>query len=269
MTDKQIIIDGVDVSGCVNLRLEANTAETSYYNACSIGLWQRWYSNLEPSCQMSCHCKNNKDCYYKKWQRKEQECEKAKQNAHDTYELYKALMESFNILQGEKIKLEQECEELKKANDEKNELLIKLGCPTTATAKRKVAFLEKEINLIKEANEEIKTDLKNWEERFILQNNFIDSLLKATNNTEWVDKSISDDEVHEIIEKIELDYVQLNQLKTENEELKKQLEKYKDKEQWEIELNKKRADSFKEMRRMLYGKVEGSSLIEKRNPYEN
>ena len=75
MTDKQIIIDGVDVSGCVNLRLEANTSETSYYNACSIGLWQRWYSNLEPSCQMSCYCKNNKDCYYKKWLRKEQECE--------------------------------------------------------------------------------------------------------------------------------------------------------------------------------------------------
>lgn len=78
MIDKQIIIDGCDVSDCVNLRLEANTAETSYYNACSIGLWQRWYSNLEPSCQMSCHCKNNKDCYYKKWQRKEQECERLK-----------------------------------------------------------------------------------------------------------------------------------------------------------------------------------------------
>lgn len=48
-----------------------------------------------------------------------------------------------------------------------------------------------------------------------------------------------------------------------------ELQKYKDREQWEIELNKKRADSFKEMRRMLYGKVEGSSLIEKRSPYEN
>ena len=78
MQDNQILIDGVDVSECVNLRLEANTAETSYYNACSIGLWQRWYSGLEPSCQMSCHCKNNKDCYYKKWQRKEQECEQQK-----------------------------------------------------------------------------------------------------------------------------------------------------------------------------------------------
>ena len=79
-------------------------------------------------------------------------------------------------------------------------------------------------------------------------------------------------------------------LETENEELKKELEstkglvtvgnrqlaeallelqKYKDREQWEIELNKKRADSFKEMRKMLYGKFIGNSLIEKRSPYEN
>ena len=49
----------------------------------------------------------------KRLKRKEQECEKAKQNAQDTYELFQALMESFNILQDEKIKLEQEYEELK------------------------------------------------------------------------------------------------------------------------------------------------------------
>ena len=55
----------------------------------------------------------------------------------------------------------------------------------------------------------------------------------------------------------------------ECEELKEKLQKYIDREQWEIELNKKRADSFKEMRRMLYGKFEGSSLIEKRSPYGN
>ncbi len=49
-------------------------------------------------------------------QRKEQECEKANKNAQDTYDLFQAQMESFNILQGEKIKLEYECEELKKEN---------------------------------------------------------------------------------------------------------------------------------------------------------
>ena len=51
--------------------------------------------------------------YRKDLKAKEQECEKAKQNAQDTYDLWQALIESFNILQGEKIKLEQECEELR------------------------------------------------------------------------------------------------------------------------------------------------------------
>lgn len=48
---------------------------------------------------------------------KEQECEKVKQNAQDTYDLWQALIDSFNILQGDKIKLEQECERLEEANN--------------------------------------------------------------------------------------------------------------------------------------------------------
>lgn len=71
------------------------------------------------------------------------------------------------------------------------------------------------------AIEELQTELKKFEEQIKLQNNFIDSLLKATNNSEWLDKSMLDDEVSEVIEKIELDYEQLDQLKAENEELKK------------------------------------------------
>ena len=73
------------------------------------------------------------------------------------------------------------------------------------------------------AIEEFETKLNSWKEQVELQSNFIDSLLKATNNSEWLDKTILDDEASEIIEKIELDYVQLDQLKAENEELKKQL----------------------------------------------
>ena len=68
--------------------------------------------------------------------------------------------------------------------------------------------------------EELQTKLKNFEEQIKLQNNFIDSLFKATNNSEWLDKSMLDDEVSEVIKKIELDYEQLDQLKAENEELK-------------------------------------------------
>ena len=60
-------------------------------------------------------CKYNHNCYYKQLARKE-----------------------------------QECEELKKANDDKNKLLSKLGCPTTATAKRQEFVLQQQIDQLKE-----------------------------------------------------------------------------------------------------------------------
>ena len=53
---------------------------------------------------------------------------------------------------------EQECEELRKANDEKNELLAKLGCPTTATAKRKVFCLQEQLDQLKATNEELQKE---------------------------------------------------------------------------------------------------------------
>ena len=60
MTDKQIMIDGVDVNGC------------KYYN---------------PNIKMDCilyplqpdACKNNPNCYYKQLARKEQECKELKE----------------------------------------------------------------------------------------------------------------------------------------------------------------------------------------------
>ena len=56
----------------------------------------------------------------------------------------------------ELLRKEQECEELRKANDEKNELLAKLGCPTTATAKRKVFCLQEQLDQLKAENDELK-----------------------------------------------------------------------------------------------------------------
>ena len=57
MTDKQIIIDGVDVSGC------------KCYNP-----------NIKMDCLLyplqSDACKNNPNCHYKLYKRKEQECDK-------------------------------------------------------------------------------------------------------------------------------------------------------------------------------------------------
>lgn len=137
MTDKQInyeqnsvIIDGVDVSECVNFRPDADTSEISYINACSIGLWQRWYSNLEPSCQMSCHCKNNKDCHYKKWQRKEQKCNRLKEEVSLLKESNSKLQQIEDVNSLEKCYLQQ-IDQLKAEND---------------GLKEKIMYLESEID---------------------------------------------------------------------------------------------------------------------------
>ena len=105
MTDKQIIINDVDVSGC-------------------------WFHFVDGSCTEGHfkRCKDNPNCHYKNWQRKERECER-----------------------------------WKKANDEKNELLAKMGCPTTATAKRKVFTLQQQLDKLKVAKEQAEQKLKQIE----------------------------------------------------------------------------------------------------------
>ena len=59
----------------------------------------------------------------------------------------------------------QECERWKKANDEKNELLAKMGCPTAATAKRKVFTLQQQIDTLKEENDLYKNAHKTEQDR--------------------------------------------------------------------------------------------------------
>lgn len=106
MTDKQIIIDNVDVSGCEWIR--------------EVGLDSEYICTCNSPNKTSGYCKHNLNCYYKQLKRKE-----------------------------------QECEEFRKANDEKNELLAKLGCPTIATARRKVFCLQKQLDQLKAENERL------------------------------------------------------------------------------------------------------------------
>ena len=63
MTDKQIIIDGVDVSGCSYYQHNMCTATKDDYGDCSL----------------CCQDYDMNDCYYKQLKRKEQECEKLKE----------------------------------------------------------------------------------------------------------------------------------------------------------------------------------------------
>ena len=62
MTDKQIIIDGIDVSGCIYYQYNMCTATKDDYGDCSL----------------CCQDYDMNDCYYKQLKRKEQECEELK-----------------------------------------------------------------------------------------------------------------------------------------------------------------------------------------------
>lgn len=77
-----------------------------------------------------------------------------------------------------------------------------------------------ELDQLKTENKELKTEFDNFEEQIKLQGNFIDSFLNATNNSEWLNKSILEDEADAIIEKVESDYVQLKKFKQALQEIK-------------------------------------------------
>ena len=88
MTDKQIIIDGVDVSGCEWY------SSTSYFKPCN-------------------GCKNTPNCYYKQLAREKQECKENQKTAQD----------AISKLCAEKSALHNELDQLKVENDElKNEI---------------------------------------------------------------------------------------------------------------------------------------------------
>ena len=65
MTNKQIIIDGVDVSLCKKYEHEIVRCNATLKNICF--------------CGGRCTDKKNADCYYKKWKRAEQKLEKQKE----------------------------------------------------------------------------------------------------------------------------------------------------------------------------------------------
>ena len=68
MTEKQIIIDGVDVSGC----------EYYFDEKCrcmDASIMQDFYSYPQ--------CNNNPNCHYKNWKRKEQKCEELNKEIHN------------------------------------------------------------------------------------------------------------------------------------------------------------------------------------------
>lgn len=105
MTDKEIIINGVDVSHC------------AYYEN---GICMKGNIGFINNCFTKCSDCNK--CYYKQLQRKTQEIKHLRATLKNKNIV--AIVEEHN-------KLKQECEEFRKANDEKNEFLQKLGISAT------------------------------------------------------------------------------------------------------------------------------------------
>lgn len=105
---------------------------------------------------------------------------------------------------------EQECERLKKVNDEKNELLANLGCPTIETARRLSLLLKEQLNQLKAENEELKEKIN----YFACSENCykykqadqlkqaLQEIHKIANFTLWNYPTISDVDVYKNLEKI-------------------------------------------------------------------
>ncbi len=81
MTDKQIIIDGVDVSGCEYLD------NIDFDELCLM---------LSSPYECQVNCSNKPNCYYKQLKRKEQECEELKKQLKRKEENYQKLLSKSN-----------------------------------------------------------------------------------------------------------------------------------------------------------------------------
>ena len=105
ITDKQIIIDGVDVSGCEHL----TEKQGCWLSTCD---YLKYKGNITNKL-----CKYNPNCYYKQLKRKEQECEELKEKVKKYGEINEQETKDYAELKAEN-------EELKKIiNEAKNSKL--------------------------------------------------------------------------------------------------------------------------------------------------
>ena len=145
MTDKQIIIDGVDVSGCNYGEIEKSIFKCSCeYNVCSASMF----------------CEDNPDCYYKQLKRKEQECERLKEGLSQIQNTSMSLTKHFNLLNAE--------------NEQYKKVISKLAGKTIAiiTYDTPIEFCDHKdltIQQLKKENEKLKEEkqglIKDWEEK--------------------------------------------------------------------------------------------------------
>ena len=145
MTDKEIIIDGVNVTGCEHFW---NIRDAEGLKICKINFDNNYFSNGIPCGE---RCSKHPNCYYKQLQRKEQECEE-----------YKAQTKKYLADYYEENK---KCEELKKYKKAVDKLA---GMQVILTNEEKMPMLYENTKDLKlKQLSKILTDIKEIAEREI------------------------------------------------------------------------------------------------------
>ena len=157
MTDKQIMIDGIDVSGCLFHSL--TTMGYAGYNYCKC---------------FQCVCECHRDCHYKLYKRKEQECEillgqlVINDGEDVTVQISQSQFEEYNQLKTELNIKEQECEMFKRALKNKTDEYNKLAVNYDAyvyMAKKKLQEKEQECEELKEEAQYLKSEIERISEQ--------------------------------------------------------------------------------------------------------
>lgn len=152
MTDKQVIIDGVDVSKCEH-NYNKNLGE---YSTC----------NLYPP---PLNCKRHPNCLFKQLARKTQECENWKETANQyvkNEEYYKSQVDKYKA---ENEKAEQEREALQMSDNEAREIVAELKAECEEL-KVKIRYMEEYIKTVENSRNE-----------FEKENSFLKRILQGIN----------------------------------------------------------------------------------------
>ena len=193
MTDKQIIIDGVDVSGC------EKQGETIAGITCGNGERIRLANEIITKHKL---CKDNPNCYYKQLKRKEQEVQQA--------------MDNYVQLDLQRVKEYNELVDLYKAKKQENKKLEKI---INKSAER---FCNDYLETFKE-NERLKSELQAKELELIMAKadlcrgcqykNDYKAKEQECKRLKWYLKEIRDDELKNL--DIELDEYETHCVDTE------------------------------------------------------
>lgn len=177
MTNKKIIIDDIDVNALCSDEIACmNRYEVAHLFIKTV---ERLVTKEQENEELRQY--HNK-CCEENAKKMEEWLEKYNQVSRDFHNGKYCNEENCNLLKAK----EQECERWKKANDEKNELLAKLGCPTVVTARREAFTLQQQIDTLKAERDKIKAIGDNYFDEYEMccldLPDAIDSLLKRYDN---------------------------------------------------------------------------------------